>query len=44
MTLAGIITRKISQEKTKMENQGDGFNWGMTAKGGWGPPVFSLKG
>ena len=29
-TLGGIVTRKTSQEKTRMANQGAGFNWGIS--------------
>ena len=29
-TLGGIVTRKTSQEKTRIANQGPGFNWGMS--------------
>ena len=29
-TLGGMVIRKTNHEKTRMANQGAGFNWGMS--------------
>lgn len=32
ITLGGIMVRRTSQEKTRIANQGAGFNWGMSLR------------
>lgn len=44
-TFGGRSVRKTSHASMKIRNQGAGLSWGINiARGGWGPPIFSLKG